>query len=149
MCLMFDPRFLNSLYKSWSSSLLSPSSLLLSFSLLSESLTRGLAEGPFSMVSMRLKWTQEEIYLKTGMDLAFCSSVRYCRSRSARRSRRGTSTRCRGGGGLGLSLGLGLDRSLGRGLGLGLENLRKSKGKCLATEKIWRRLRLRALGLEI
>ena len=41
-----------------------------------------------------------------------------------------------GGGGLGLSLGLGLDWSLGRGLGLGLENLRKSKGKCLATEKI-------------
>ena len=48
------------------------------------------------MESMHLKWTQEEINLETGMDLAFYSSVRYCRSRSVRQSHRGTSTAAAG-----------------------------------------------------
>jgi hypothetical protein len=37
----------------------------------------GVEVGPFSMASMRLKWTQEEAKRDTGMDRARWSSVRY------------------------------------------------------------------------
>jgi hypothetical protein len=37
----------------------------------------GVDVGPFSMASIRLKWTQDEAKRETGMDLARWSSVRY------------------------------------------------------------------------